>query len=113
MPPDGDPIAMADLSSTPAPTPAPIPSAEHLDYRPITPLAVTGFALGIGFAIVVVGSFLFAIYQGVPFYLGGWIVALALGGAALSFVAERQVRQSEGTRAGAGLARWGMWLCLF
>src|SRR4029453_7861348 len=62
---------------------------------------------------VVLGSFLFAVYEGVPFYLPGWIAVLALGGAGISFIADRQVRLAEGTRAGQGLARWGIWLGLF
>lgn len=104
---------MADAPSTSTPIPAHVPTAEHLDYRPISPWAVAGFSLGLFFALVVLGSFLFAVYSGAPFYLPGWVVVLALVGAAVSFAAERMVRASEGSRAGETLARWGMWLGVF
>src|SRR5262249_49022994 len=40
------------------------------------------------------------------------LLAVALGGVVLSVLALRQIRNSEGTRAGTGLARWGLWLSL-
>src|SRR6476646_9204791 len=101
---------MAEPSSTPAPTPAPTPNpnptaaptpsgltpsapptVDHVEYQPISPWAITGFSLSLLFAVVILGSFLFAVYSGAPFYLPGWVVLLCLISAVISYVADRQV----------------------
>jgi hypothetical protein len=40
------------------------------------------------------------------------MVLLAVAGAVVSFLAQRQINNSEGTLAGTTLARWGLWLAV-
>jgi hypothetical protein len=94
----------------PTPTAAAERPAETLVYRPLSGLAIAGLVCGILYAALVVFSLLFAFFRREPYFLPSWLLALAVAGAALSLVALRQIRNSEGTRAGAALARWGLWL---
>jgi len=92
---------MADLPSAP-------PAAEPLVYRPISGLALTGFLLSILFAVMVVISTLVALIQGAPVFFSEWALAIPVVAAAVCFVAQRRIRNAEGTLAGMALARWGL-----
>ncbi|MCI0642658.1 MAG: hypothetical protein L0Y72_16165 [Gemmataceae bacterium] len=94
---------MADLSSAPA----------AAEYRPLSGAAVGGFILGSVFAGILVLATLIALIQGQPLFLPTWALALAVAGGVLSFVGQIHIRNSEGTRAGMKLARWGLGLCVF
>src|SRR5438046_426587 len=96
---------MADLPET-------MPTTGEIEYRPVSLLALAGFALASVFAGLVLLSTLVALIQGVPLFLSGWAMALALAGAAISFLALWHIRNAEGTLAGAALARWGLWLSI-
>src|SRR5437870_3105325 len=80
-------------------------------YRPVSGLAITGLALSILYAGLVLVSALADVVAGSGFFLG-WAVLLAILGAGLSLVALGQIRRSEGTRAGFKVAQWGFWLSL-
>jgi hypothetical protein len=84
--------------------------AEPLVYRPVSGLAIAGFILSALYAALVVFTAVVALIRREPFFLPTWMHALAAGGVVLSFLALRQIRVSEGTRAGTPLARWGLWL---
>jgi len=76
-------------------------------------LAIAGLVLaGIYIALLV---FVAAVgfFRAIPFFLPDWTLALAAAAAGLSFLALRQIRESEGTRAGQSLARWGLALSIF
>jgi hypothetical protein len=94
------------------PSPVLPQSSESLAYRPIAGLAVAGLALACLYTAMVAISTTVALVQGNPFFLPNWMVLLAAGGAVVSFLALRQIQNSEGTRAGTGLARWGLWLSI-
>src|SRR5712691_7439167 len=87
-------------------------AGEPLVYRPISGLAVAGLALAGLYTALVIVSTLVALIQGIPFFLPGWVVLLAVAGACLSFLAQRHIQNSEDTRAGLALARWGFWLSI-
>ena len=92
---------------------APTPSAEEpLVYQPISGWAIAGFGAGALFAFLVLIATLVALTQGAPMFFPVWIVGLAIVGVILSVIGLRHVQNSEGTRAGAKLARAGIWLSL-
>jgi hypothetical protein len=84
--------------------------AEPLVYRPISGPALAGLIFAALYAAIVLFSVVLAFVRREPFFLPGWMLTLAVAGAVLSFLGLRQIRASEGTRAGTPLARWGLWL---
>src|SRR5262245_59430748 len=85
-------------------------AAEPLVYRPLSGLAVArliGPALEAALVLVSVGV---GLLGRLPLMLPGWLVPLPIAGVVLSLLALRQIRNSEGTRAGEKLAGWGLWL---
>lgn len=99
------------MADTPTPTPLPPPAkTEVLEYRPISAWAIAGLIVSVVFTILVLGSVVFALRAGTPLFLSVSVLLIAFVGAALSFVGQRQIALSEGTRAGAMLASWGLWL---
>jgi hypothetical protein len=90
----------------------PLPStqtpSEPLAYQPISGWAITGFAIGSLFALLVVVSAIAALIQGAPFFYPMWVIGIAVVGVVVSLFGQRHVQSSEGTRAGAKLARWGL-----
>ncbi len=85
---------------------------EPLVYRPLSGLAILGLACGVIYGILVVVSVALAFFRHEPFLLPSWLLLLAAAGFGLSVLALRQIRNSEGTRAGTGLARLGLWVSL-
>ncbi len=98
---------MPDPTTPPATAERPI---EPLVYRPVSGLAIAGLALAALFAVLLLVSVVVTFVRQEPFYLPGWVLVLAVAGGVLSALALRQIRASEGTRAGAGLARVGLWV---
>src|SRR5262249_24716015 len=94
----------------PTPTAAEERPAEPLVYRPLSGLAIAGLVCGALYALLVVSSILLAFFRREPFFIPSWMLALPIAGFVLALVGLRQIRESEGTRAGAGLAHWGLWL---
>jgi hypothetical protein len=99
------------------PDPTPPVAAERppepLVYRPVSGLAIAGLACAALYAGLLLLSVVIAFLKQEPFYLGSWLLALPVAGGILSVLALRQIRTSEGTRAGGGLARCGLWLAVF
>src|SRR5205823_2412931 len=50
--------------------------------------------------------------KGEPFFLADWMIFVPIGAAVLSGLGLWEVYSSEGTRAGAALARWGLWISI-
>src|SRR5437870_13843653 len=88
------------------------PVSEPEVYRPIAPLAVLGLCVGGFYCGLVVITTLVALVRGAPFFLPAWTIVLWLGGAVISGLGLGQIANSERTRAGAALARWGLLLAL-
>jgi hypothetical protein len=88
------------------------PPSEPDVYRPVSLLAVAGLCLSGLYGALVVITALVALFQGAPFFLPQWTILFALAGGVVSFLGVRQIANSEGTRAGAALARWGLWLAV-
>jgi hypothetical protein len=91
----------------------PEPAGAEAGYRPISGLAIAGLALAGIYALVISVSTVAGLIQGSGFFLPNELLLLPIGGALLCFLAQRQIRASEGTRAGLTVARWGLWLSLF
>jgi hypothetical protein len=89
-----------------------LPVADEIAYQPLSGWAVAGFGLGALFAVLVGLATIIALVQGAPMFLPVWSVALAAVGIVLSLIGQKQIQSSEGTRAGAKLARIGIWLSL-
>jgi len=89
------------------------PAGAEAAYRPVSGLAIAGFILACLYFVVVQVTIVAALIQGGGFFLHTAFFLMPIGGAVLCFLAQRQIRASEGTRAGLGLARWGLWLSVF
>src|SRR5262249_57105995 len=90
----------------------PAVAGDVIDYKPLSLLAVAGLAVAVVFTSVVLVSAVIALLKGEPFFLPEWIVVVPLGAAVLSGLGLWEVSSSEGTRAGAALARWGLWISI-
>jgi len=84
-------------------------SAEGV-YRPVSAWAIAGIAIGGIYAGMVAATTIIALVRGEPFFLPSWVVVAPAAGAIISLLAQRQIQNSEGTRVGMGLARWGLGL---
>jgi hypothetical protein len=89
----------------------PTVSPQHAEdsYRPIAGLAIAGLIVSGVFALGITVGAIVGLVKGVPLLLP-WLLVIPGAGAVLSFLAQRQIRNSEGTRAGLTLARSGLWL---
>ncbi|HYV35800.1 MAG TPA: hypothetical protein VE988_08865, partial [Gemmataceae bacterium] len=100
-----------------SPTYTPDVSADTIDYKPLSPLAVAGILCAALYAALILIIAVADFFKGEPFFLPNatlwiWPIALPLGGGVLSALALWQIHNSEGTRAGAGLAKWGLGISL-
>jgi hypothetical protein len=101
-------------SSTPTPAPAPVESPPtSLIYRPLSGPAVASFVLALLYAGVITLMAVTAMREGGAFFLPDWSILIPIIGAVTAFLGIRQIRNSEGTRAGMALARVGLWLNVF
>jgi hypothetical protein len=89
------------------------PSSADVSYRPLSGFAVAGFAVAMLYALIVIGTTAIALARGEPFFLASYMVVVPAAGAVLSLLGQRHIANSEGTRVGMGLARWGLFLSVF
>jgi hypothetical protein len=80
-------------------------------YRPVSGLAVAAIALAGLTAVTVIGVWVTAKMRGRPILVPGVLLA-AVAGLGLAAAARWQIRRSEGTRTGLGLATTAFWLSL-
>jgi hypothetical protein len=99
-------MAERNASSTPA------VAGDTIDYQPLSLLAVAGLSVAVVYALVIVIGAGMALSKGEPFFLGLWALALPVAGAVLSGLGLWEIYNSEGTRAGLPLAKWGLGLSL-
>jgi hypothetical protein len=85
---------------------------ETIDYKPLSVPAVLGLVSGGLFILLALVLFILALRQGDPFFLSPWFFGLPIAGVVLSALGLWQVAGSEGTRAGAKAARWGLGVSL-
>jgi hypothetical protein len=89
---------------------------ETIDYKPLSLLAVAGLLVAALFTVLLVVGAVAAQVKGEPYLepilVGTWAFALPIVGAALSGLALWQIYNSEETKAGAKLAKWGLGLSL-
>ncbi|MCS7045749.1 MAG: hypothetical protein NZO58_05290 [Gemmataceae bacterium] len=81
-------------------------------YRPLSFLALAGFAISCLFGGVVVLSAVLAIIQGAPFFFHNGVLLVAVVGFVVAWLGLNEIRNSEDTKAGRTLAVSGMWISL-
>ncbi len=84
----------------------------NLTYVPISNWAIAGLVVAGAFGVLVAVSTVFALYERGPVLFPEWTLALPILGALLSIIAYRKIADSEGTRTGLHLARWGLLISL-
>lgn len=89
---------------------APPPAPET--YRPLSGLAMTGFAVAALYTVIIIGGGIISFVGQLPFVLPVWTFLIPIVGFVLSLLARKQVRESEGVLGGAALANWGLGLCV-
>src|SRR5262249_4357859 len=99
-------VPMAETKPVAAP-----PPAEDV-YRPLSVPAVAGLCFSALYAALLLVTTVVALFKGAPFFLPWWLILVAIAGAVLSYFGLRHINQSEGTRAGAAVARAGLWLSI-
>lgn len=88
----------------------PTTTREPVVYRPISTLAILGMILSGIYALLVVTSLIATLVYQDTLFLPPWSLVLAVVGGGVSYYALVCVRNSEGTLAGEGLSRTGLWL---
>lgn len=96
-----------------APAPAPAEAPDAAGYRPLAITAVIGLSLAVLFAAVLVVCAVVGWSSGMPLPLAVWPLLVPLVALVVSALGWLQVQRSEGTRAGGGLAVWGVIVSLF
>lgn len=100
---------MADSPQHPIPAAPPIDSGpDDPVYKPLSVVAIAGFALACLYGIFLFICAFVAIYRGTPLLMSSFTLLLPAAALLLSFLGYLEVQRSEGTRAGAALAVWGM-----
>jgi hypothetical protein len=113
------PALTGGAESPPSPAPAPHPAHPVApapegradagpDYRPLALAAIGGFCLAALYAAFLVVCGLAAWFSGTPMLLSPLTLLVPLAALVVSALGWLQVQRSEGTRAGAKLALWGM-----
>lgn len=95
-------------------TPPRLPSADpgtHAAYAPLSWTAVASLTIALLFIILIAGLGFVAIRRGQPM-IESWLLFFPALAILLAFVARRQIRAAEGTRAGESYANMGWWLAV-
>ncbi len=87
-------------------------SLDKINYSPLSPLAIIGLGLAGLYALIVIYAVLFGFLSGATVFLPLWLFILPIGACVLCVVAQRQIKNSEGTMAGEPLAMWGLYLSI-
>jgi hypothetical protein len=81
-------------------------------YRPLSLLALLGFALAALYAVVVLIGAAVALFGRTPWLMPGWTFALPLAALFVCWVAGTRIRDSEGSLTGQAFATWGIRLTI-
>src|SRR5208283_1140930 len=92
---------------------SPLPRADSDAYRPLSLVAVAGLFIDCVWLLILLLWGGFAVFSRTPLLLSGWLLLLPLAGTVLGCAAWLQIQRSEGTRAGAAVARWAVVLGVF
>ena len=99
------------MPETPHTAPPPAPPDAAAGYRPISGLAIAALGLAVVTALIITAIGIASRVKGKAILV--WpLVGLAAVGLVMSLVARWQIRRSEGTRAGLGLANAAWWVSL-
>jgi hypothetical protein len=90
--------------------PQPTPVHDVINYRPISVMALLGLGLSLVYSLFVVLFALLAFMSRDAFILESWHYVFPVTAIVVSWLAVRQIRNSEGTLAGETLAKWGIWV---
>jgi hypothetical protein len=86
--------------------------SEPEPYRPLSLLALLGFAAAALYALFIIAGGIVALFQRSPWLLPVWLFLAPLSAIVLSAVARTRIHHSEGTLGGLALTRWGISLSL-
>jgi hypothetical protein len=105
---------MAETSDRPgfAAGPMPTTEVEAQEYQPVSGWAIASVLVAAAYVVIIVLGGGIALWTWSPYLLPMWTLLLPLAGLALAWAAQLHIRKSEGTRAGARLARASWWTCL-
>src|SRR2546423_9588152 len=78
-----------------------------LPYRPLSGLAVAGFALAAVYAFLVLAGGALALSRGSPWLMPAWTAVVPVAALVLCALARQRIRAAEGTLAGNSLTSWG------
>jgi len=98
--------------SKPAPVLPPASPADPAAYRPLSVLAIAALALAVVYALIISGLGIVALIRREPLFAGVWTYVIALPAVLLALIALMRIRTSEGTLAGAALARAALWTAI-
>lgn len=97
------------------PTEHPGPGAPPVDrggddpvYKPLSLLAVAGFAVACLYALFLLVCTVVALFRWTPLLMPSYLLLFPFAGLVLSLLGYLEIRRSEDTRAGSRLAVWGM-----
>jgi len=120
------PAGAAPADPAPEPTPGapvsgralsyfPTEAADGADhsYRSLSLMALLGFTIGAVYAAIIILMAIVGFFAGKPLIVATWVSLIPLAAALMCWFARVQIRRSEGTLAGAGLATWGLFLSVF
>ena len=96
--------------SEPSTTSIPPQPGEVLDYKPVSGSAISGLILGIAFTLAVAVFLPYGLAPTIRWSCRCGPCSLRGGGVAASLIGLLQIAGSEGTRAGKGVAWWGLGL---
>lgn len=88
------------------------PVVDGVTYRPLAGMAVASFIVAGVYALMISVVGWVSYRKGAPLLLHPMTLLLPVTAVGLAIAARRQIRSSEGTRAGLALAAWGGWLGL-
>jgi len=98
---------------TPAPAlPETAGPAETTGYQPLSILAVLGFVVAAGLAVLVAGGAAIALWTRTPLLLPPWLILVAAVAVLVGWIARVQIHNAEGTLGGKWAANWAIGLCV-
>ena len=96
-------------ASAPAAAPSG-PDEAPRPYSSVSFLAIGGFALAVGYGVVITTGALVALFYRMPWVLPVWSLAFPLAAVAVCWAARSRIANSEGTLTGLKLTSWGLYL---